>query len=37
MSTNEATFGFGQPASRITQVFGTGGPRAFQVAARISY
>jgi Carboxypeptidase regulatory-like domain len=28
---------FGQPASRVTQVFGSGGPRAFQVGARISY
>jgi hypothetical protein len=29
--------GFGQPTSRITQVFGSGGPRAFQLGARISF
>jgi hypothetical protein len=28
---------FGQPTSRATQVFGSGGPRAFQVAARIGF
>ncbi len=28
---------FGQPASRITQVFGPGGPRAFQLGARLSF
>jgi hypothetical protein len=29
--------GFGQPASRATQVFGSGGPRAFQLAVRLAY
>ena len=29
--------GFGQPTSRITQVFGSGGPRAFQLGARINF
>jgi hypothetical protein len=29
--------GFGQPTSRVTQVFGSGGPRAFQLGARISF
>ena len=29
--------GFGQPTSRVSQVFGSGGPRAFQVAARVSF
>jgi hypothetical protein len=28
---------FGQPASRATQVFGSGGPRAFQIGARLSF
>ena len=29
--------GFGQPNSRATQVFGSGGPRSFELAARISF
>jgi hypothetical protein len=28
---------FGQPTSRVPQAFGSGGPRAFQIAARVSY
>jgi hypothetical protein len=28
---------FGQPSSRITQVFGPGGPRAFQLGGRFSF
>ena len=33
--TNSATFG--QPTSRATQIFGSGGPRAVQLAARVSF
>jgi hypothetical protein len=28
---------FGQPSDRVNQIFGTGGPRAFQVGARFSW
>lgn len=28
---------FGQPGSRVTQIFGSGGPRSFQLAARASF
>ena len=31
------TAAFGQPGARFSQVFGSGGPRAFQLGARISF
>ena len=36
-SGNLASAAFGQPTNRATQVFGSGGPRAFQLGARISF
>jgi hypothetical protein len=33
--TNRSTFG--QPTGRATQVFGSGGPRAFQLAVRLTF
>jgi len=36
-SGNLLAVGFGQPTSRATQVFGSGGPRSFQLAARVSF
>lgn len=36
-SGNLTSSAFGQPTSRFTQVFGAGGPRAFQLAARVSF
>jgi hypothetical protein len=31
------TFAFGQPTQRVNQTFGSGGPRAFQLGARLSF
>jgi hypothetical protein len=28
---------FGQPTARVSAIFGTGGPRSFQVAARLTF
>ena len=36
-SGDVASTAFGQPTSRATQVFGSGGPRAFQLAARLHF
>ena len=29
--------GFGQPSARFSSIFGTGGPRSFQLGSRISF
>jgi hypothetical protein len=36
-SANLTSGAFGQPGARSTQVFGSGGPRAFQFGARINF
>jgi hypothetical protein len=36
-SGNLNSVSFGQPTARATQVFGSGGPRAFQLGARVSF
>src|SRR5262249_2493311 len=36
-SNNLLDPGFGQPTSRAGQVFGSGGPRAFQTGGRVSF
>jgi hypothetical protein len=36
-SGNLTSVAFGQPTSRATQVFGSGGPRAVQLGARVSF
>ncbi len=36
-SGNLAANGFGQPTARFTQIFGSGGARAFQFGARVSF
>jgi hypothetical protein len=35
--TANQTYSFGQPTSRAGQVFGSGGPRAFQLGARVQF
>jgi hypothetical protein len=34
---NLSSASFGQPTGRFTQVFGSGGPRAVQLGARVSF
>jgi len=36
-SNNLLDPGFGQPSARATNIFGTGGPRAFQLGVRVSF
>ena len=36
-STDLTNPAFGQPSGRFTQLFGSGGPRAFQLAGRVSF
>ena len=36
-SGNLTSAAFGQPTTRATQIFGSGGPRAFQLATRLSF
>jgi hypothetical protein len=36
-SSDLTSAAFGQPTARFTQLFGSGGPRAFQLAMRISF
>jgi hypothetical protein len=36
-SNDLTTPAFGQPTARFTQLFGSGGPRAFQLAVRVSF
>ena len=36
-SANLTSAAFGQPTARTTQIFGSGGPRAFELAMRASF
>lgn len=36
-STDLTSTGFGQPTARFTQLFGSGGPRAFQFATKLTF
>ncbi len=36
-SSDLTSAAFGQPTARFTQSFGSGGPRAFQLAMRVSF
>jgi hypothetical protein len=37
VTPSNQNFSFGQPTSRAGQVFGSGGPRAFQLGGRIQF